>query len=136
MKIFSSKINNAAVDLGLLVLRVVVGSAMLTHGIPKLIKLFTERPIQFANPVGLGVVPSMIMATFAEFVCAILIILGLFTRLAAIPLVINFAVIFFVVHQTLPYAGKELPSLYLVIFFFIMLSGAGRYSLDRRLFRS
>ena len=136
MKFFSSKINSSAVDLALLVLRVVAGSAMLTHGIPKLIKLFTVRPIVFANPVGLGVVPSMMLSTFAEFACAILIILGLFTRLAAIPLVINFTVIFFVVHQALPFAGKELPLLFLVIFFSILLSGGGRYSLDRRLFRS
>lgn len=136
MKLFSSKINSTAIDIALFILRVVSGAAMLTHGYPKLVKLLTERPIQFGNPIGLGVETSMMLTTFAEFFCSILIILGLFTRYAALVLVINFSVIFFVVHKTAPFMVKELPLLFLTVFLALMISGGGRYSLDRRFFKS
>ena len=59
---------------------------------------------------------------------------GLLTRLALIPLVIGFAVAFFVHHAADPFAGKELAYLYLSAFGFLLLTGPGRYSIDARLF--
>src|SRR5690606_18239004 len=45
--------------IGLLLLRVVAGGFMLwRHGIPKIGRLFSD-PIEFADPIGLGVVPSL-----------------------------------------------------------------------------
>lgn len=132
MKIFTGKISTGAADLALLILRLVAGGSLLTHGIPKLIRLLTVRPIQFSDPLGLGVVPSFILVVFTEVVCSALVILGFLTRFAALTNVINFSVIFFIVLRTTAYQAKELPLLFLVIFFAIMITGAGRYSLDRR----
>ncbi|MEP2131400.1 MAG: DoxX family protein, partial [Algoriphagus sp.] len=63
-------------DIGLLVLRLGAGGMMLTHGYPKLLRLFGDEPIKFMDFLGVGPVVSLSLAVFAEFICAILIILG------------------------------------------------------------
>ena len=119
-----------SMDLGLLILRLVSGGAMITHGFPKLQKVVNNN-LQFADPRGVGEGLSLYLATFAEFFCAILIILGLQTRLASIPLIINMAVIFFIVHAADPFGDKEMPLLYLGMFLTIFFTGPGKYSVDR-----
>lgn len=135
MKVFSSKISTAAADLAALVLRLVSGGAILTHGWPKLVKLLTVRPVEFADPIGLGEVPSMVLVVFAEFLCAIFLILGLFTRFAALALTINFIVIVFVVHGGDPFSRIELAVLFLAMYFALLIMGAGKYSMDKKIFK-
>ena len=129
-KIYSTNLNLPSVDLGLLILRIGVAALMLTHGVPKLLMLFGSEEIAFADPIGLGATTSLLLATFAEFLCSILILLGLGTRLAAIPLIINMAVAFFIFHVQDPFKGKELSLFYLLIFIVILITGAGKYALD------
>ena len=64
---------------------------MLTHGIPKLQRLLSGEEIKFADPYGLGPEVSFVLVIFAEFLCSILVALGLATRLAVIPLMITMA---------------------------------------------
>jgi len=128
-RIFSTNINGGAVNFWLFVLRVAIGVFMLTHGIPKFQKLMSGH-IKFADPFGIGATPSLILAVFAEFACSILLILGLATRLAAIPLIITMLVVVFSVNAADPFAKKELPSIYFLIFFGFLLLGAGKYSID------
>src|SRR5690554_1358763 len=104
----------ANVDTGLLLLRVLAAAFVITHGYPKLMQLFSDEPVQFVDFLGLGPVVSLALSMFAEFICAIFIILGLFTRLAAIPLIINMSVAAFHAHADDPFAVKELSLLYLV----------------------
>lgn len=129
-KIYSTNLNLPSIDAGLLVLRVGVAAFMLTHGVPKLLNLFGSEEIAFADPLGLGATTSLLLATFAEFICSILILLGLGTRLAAIVLIINMAVAFFIFHAQDPFKGKELAGIYLLIFIVILITGAGKYALD------
>ena len=85
MKIFSDRPICSAI--GLLILRVCLGCMMLFgHGWGKLLN-FSEYAEKFPDPIGLGVTVSLILAIFAEFVCSILVVLGLATRLAVIPLI-------------------------------------------------
>jgi len=121
-------------DLGLLVLRIVAGGVMLTHGLPKLQKILAGN-YQFADPIGLSPELSLFLVTFAEVVCAILIIVGLLTKLAALPLIIDMTVAFFIAHQTDPFGDKEIPLIFLGLFLAIFLTGPGRYSLDRGIFK-
>lgn len=121
-------------DLGLLILRLVGGGAMLTHGLPKLQKILAGN-YQFADPIGLGPELSLFLVTFAEVVCAVLIIVGLLTKLAALPLIIDMAVAFFIVHQADPFGDKEITLVFLGIFLTLFLTGPGRYSLDRGIFK-
>lgn len=103
---------------------------MLTHGVPKLIKLFGDEEILFADPFGLGPGITLALAVFAEFLCSILILIGLATRLAVIPLIITMASAFFIVHAADPFQNKELSIIYLLIYVVLLITGAGKYALD------
>lgn len=118
-------------SLALLVLRVGSGSLMLTHGIPKLMRLFGGDEIKFADPFGLGPVVSLSLAVFAEVVCSILVIMGFKTRLAAIPLIVTMLTAAFHAHLNDPFAKKELPLLFCIVFVSLLLTGGGSYSLDK-----
>lgn len=126
--------NPIASDLGLLLLRIVSGGVMLTHGYPKFQKILAGN-MQFGDPLGLGQASSLYFSTFAEFVCSILIVLGLFTRLATIPLIINMTVVFFIVHAADDFGKKEMPLLYLGMFIVLFFMGSGRFSLDRNIYK-
>ena len=115
----------------LLILRVSTASFMLTHGYPKLMTLIEGGEIAFYDFLGLGMTASLALAVLAEFVCSILLILGLGTRLAALPLIITMLVAAFAVHADDPFGKKEFALLYLLIFATILVFGAGKYSVDR-----
>lgn len=119
-------------DLGLLILRLLSGSVLLTHGYPKLQKVLSGD-LQFGDPLGLGQATSLYFSTFAEFLCAILVIIGLYTRLALVPLIINMAVAFFIVHSADEFKVKELALLFLGMFIVLLLTGPGKYSADNKL---
>jgi len=108
---------------------------MLTHGLPKLLKLFGEAPITFSDPLGVGAVASLSLAVFAEAFCSALLMLGLGTRLATIPLMITMGVAILVIHAGDPFGKKELPLLYILIYLTIAAMGAGRFSIDQWLTR-
>ena len=116
-------------DIGLLILRVAAGAFMMTHGLAK-IQNFTELSQTFADPIGLGPKFSLILIIFAEFGCSILLILGLLTRLAAIPLTIGMIVAAFVAHSPFTFGQSEMALLYLAIFVSFFFMGAGRFSAD------
>lgn len=122
------------IDLSLLILRIAGGALMLTHGIGKIAPLFGSDPIQFPDPIGLGATTSLALTVFAEVVCAALLILGLATRFAAIPLLITMLVAVFVVHIADPFANQELPLLYASIYLVILIAGAGKFSIDNMVF--
>lgn len=119
-------------DLGLLILRLLSGSVLLTHGYPKLQKILSGD-LQFGDPLGLGQATSLYLSTFAEFLCAILIIIGLYTRVALIPLIINMSTAFFIVHSADEFKIKELALLFLGMFIVLLLTGPGKYSIDNKL---
>lgn len=103
---------------------------MLTHGFPKLQRLLAGE-MQFGDPIGLGPEVSLVLTVFAEVVCSILIVLGLGTRLAAIPSIVTMAVAAFIVHGADPFGRKEMALLYLVGYVVLLLSGSGKFSVDR-----
>lgn len=129
-KTYSTNLDLPKIDIALLVLRIGIAGLMLTHGIPKLIKLFTAEEIQFGDPLGVGPVASLTLTVFGEAICSVLVALGLATRLAAIPPAITMAVAAFIVHADDPFATKEKAILYLLVFVFFIITGAGKYSLD------
>lgn len=113
----------------LMCLRILSGAFILTHGYPKLTHLFSGDEIAFVDPFGVGPTFTFGLVVFAEFLCGIFIIMGLFTRLATIPLIITmfFA---FMHHNPDPFSVKEKPLLYLLIFITLFVFGSGKFSLD------
>jgi len=118
-----------AINLSLLLIRIAAGGFMLTHGWGKLVKLVNGN-FEFGDPIGIGVEASLILTVFAEIFCALFIILGLFTRLAAIPLIITMIVAVFIVHLDHDFGKKELGLFFLISYLVLFLSGAGTYSVD------
>jgi len=132
----SSEENQRLADFGLLILRLAAGLTMASqHGIGKLQNLINGN-MQFADPIGIGVTTSLFLAGMAEFFCAIAVSLGILTRLMSIPVAFTMFVAAFIVHANDLFERKELAILYLVIFLTLMLTGAGRYSLDAKILRN
>lgn len=123
----SSNIHNSS----LLFLRVALSGMMLTHGIPKFLKLISGD-FEFVSVFGLGGAISLVVAVLGEVVFPILIIIGFKTRLSAIPVILTMAVAAFVIHANDPFGVKEKALLFLIGFITIALLGGGRYSLDRK----
>lgn len=121
------------ISFGLLVLRVAFGCFMLVHGIQKVMG-FSAMSEGFPDPIGMGSQLSLIMAIAAEVGCSILLILGLVTRLAVIPLAFTMIVALFMVHAADPWKVKELAAIYLTAYAVIFVTGPGCFSLDANLF--
>ncbi|MGZ5210782.1 MAG: DoxX family protein [Kaistella sp.] len=126
----STRSNPLLIDIVLLVTRIFVGFAMLSHGFPKLQELLSGQEIQFFNFLGLSDRTSLILAVFAEFVCSIFIILGLFTRFAVVFLIITMAVAGLIVHGGDPFQKRETSLLYLSVYLMFFAIGPGKYSID------
>ena len=91
-KIFTS--SPLTLDFGLLLLRVLLAAGLLTHGNAKIAN-FSALSTSFLDPLGIGVLPALLGAIFAEVVCSILVLIGLWTRLTVLPLIFTFIVVFF-----------------------------------------
>lgn len=120
----------AFVDLSLLLIRLAAGGLMFTHGYAKFQKLINGN-FEFGDPIGVGSEVSLGLTVFSELLCAFLILIGIFTRLATIPLIITMLVAVFIVHSDHDFSKKELGLFFLINYLVIFLSGAGKYSLDR-----
>lgn len=112
----------------LLALRLTVGILMLTHGIPKLEKVIAGD-FNFPDPIGLGSQVSLLLATFAEFFCSILIIIGFRSRLAAIPLIITMLIALLMVHGFDEIFDHWNILLYIFAYGILLHLGGGKYSL-------
>jgi putative oxidoreductase len=123
-------IERRGVDLGLLVLRVGIGATMLLgHGWGK-VGMLVEAPAEFADPLGVGPTLTLLVAVLGEAVGSALIIVGWLTRLATLPLLATMLTAFFVVHGDDPFEVAERSLLFAIPALTLLLTGAGRHSVD------
>ena len=113
--ILGNTVENNTFSIGILFFRLVIGVLMLTHGFAKLSN-FEMMSSQFPDILGIGSQWNLILV--------------IFTRLATIPLIITMLVAIFVAHASDPFAMKEMPVLYLAIYFFVLIVGSGKFSVD------
>jgi putative oxidoreductase len=119
------------IDLGILWLRILMGSAIAYHGWGK---VSGGDLSQFAQGVAAMGFPAPLffawLSALAEFLGGICIVLGFATRLAAFFVFFNMSVAAFKFHAHDPFRVKELALAYWVMAGTIVLLGAGKYSLD------
>lgn len=128
-KLLSTKYSANAFNTAMLLLRVGVGVLMMYHGYGKLTG-FGEMQNKFMNFMGIGQTASLALVVFAEFFCSLFLILGLFTRMATIPLIITMGVALVKAHKTEIFGEGEMAALYLVIYLVLLLLGPGKISVD------
>jgi len=133
-KLFSARYNAGAFNFGMLLLRLGAGILIIHHGYQKL-SHYSEMKSQFMNFMNLGSSVSLGLVIFAEFFCGILVVLGLFTRFACIPLIIQMCVVLFKIHGLDIFGKGEMDMLYLTSFLTILFCGPGMISLDSRVGR-
>lgn len=129
-KILSTKQSSEATHLALLIARLGVGVLMLTHGLGKMQMLFSGEPVQFPGVFGMSAELSLALAVFAEVACSILLITGLATRLAVIPLIVTMLVAALAIHASDPFTIQEPALQYLLVYVVLLLAGSGKYSVD------
>jgi len=128
-QLLSTKYSNGLFNTATLLLRFVAGLVMVPHGYDKLVH-FAEYKKNFISFLGMGGTLSLALVVFSEFFCSIFVMLGLFTRLACIPLLIGLAVVVLKTHKGEIFGDGEHGLLFFIIFFAILLVGPGRVSAD------
>lgn len=109
------------------------------HGLKKTMNLFSGDDIQFASILGMGETLSLALASFSEFFCCIMIMIGYKTRLFCLPVIITMLIAAFYIHGSDPLfmqgsgGSKEPALIYLIGFVAIYMLGSGTYSVDDRI---
>jgi putative oxidoreductase len=126
------------IDAGLLVLRLGVGALLLFHGVYKI----THGVAWIAGPLSAAGLPAWLQygAYVGEVLAPVLVILGLWTRPAALVMAFDMFMAIFLarrgdVAKVNPMSGGwaiELELLYLVGALALALAGGGRYGLGKR----
>ena len=119
---------------GLALIRIIVGLFMVYHGW----EVFDEEAMNkylewdtFKNPSA----KTMIYAgKVAELIAGILLVFGLFTRIAAILVIGTLGYIAFFVGNGQVWADAQHPFLFVLLGLLFFFTGPGKYSLDHILF--
>ncbi len=128
-KLVSIGYTTAAFNLAMLILRAGAGVLIMKHGYDKLVH-FADMKTKFINFMGIGSTMSLSLTVFAEFFCGIFLIIGLFSRLVTIPLIINMSVALYKAHHGDVFGVGEKPALFLLCFIIVLLCGPGKASVD------
>ena len=122
------------IDIALLILRIWLGATLFAkHGLEKVLH-FSQMSEHFPDPIHVGVKTGLVFALIADALCSVLVAIGLFTRLAALIIVINLLVVFaFMHHFSFQEDHAELVFVYLGSFLVLIFTGAGRFSVDAHL---
>jgi putative oxidoreductase len=143
-KLFFNNGTGINVDLGLLCIRVMIGLLMAFFGYEKLIH-FNEMAssdfwVKNVNFLGMSGAVPLALTVFAELVCSLLLIVGLFSRFSLIVLAFCMAYIFLVIFPfNILSGGKNgyefnTAFTYFVTYIGLLFTGVGKYSLDAKLF--
>ncbi len=132
-------------DLGLLLIRLIIGLLMAFYGYEKLTHFnemaasdFWAKNVSF---LGMNGEIPLALTIFAELICSILLILGLFSRISTMVLMFCMGYIFLVIF---PFSiisqgdnGQEFNTafVYFIIYLGLFFTGPGKYSLDNKLFK-
>jgi putative oxidoreductase len=143
-KLFSLGANPISTNIGLLIVRVIIGILMAFYGYEKLIHFNEMAASEFwaknVSFLGMSGKIPLALTVFAEFFCSIFLLLGLFTRFSLLVLLFCMAYIFLVIF---PFSiidkgenGYHFNDafVYFIIYTGLLFTGPGKFSLDYRFF--
>jgi putative oxidoreductase len=130
-------------DIGLLIIRLIIGVLMAFYGYEKLMGFDAMAASDFwaknVNFLGMtGKIP-LALTIFAELVCSVLLIVGLFSRFSLLVLMFCMAYIFLVIFPLNIVSkgdnGVEFNDAftYFMIYLGLYFTGVGKYSVDAKL---
>ena len=118
-------------NIAMLLLRISFGlMLMVKHGFIQKVMNFATLKITFYNFMGMGSKASLILLLFAEIFCSLLVVLGLFTRWACIPIIFAMLVAIYGAGAGKDFMDSELAIFYLTAFVAILFCGPGGISVD------
>jgi putative oxidoreductase len=136
-KIFGVRNYTVAVDIAILLLRLVCGFALMYHGYGKI-----QHPLTWMGEKSTYPGFFQALSAIAEFVGGGALVLGFLTRIAAFGIICNFIVAVhlhaFTMHN--PFVSNtggpsyELALIYLIVGVLMLVAGPARFSVDRLIF--
>ena len=137
-KIYLASVGYSYTNLGRLFLRLFVGIMLIQFGVRHLTYYYEIRDV-FPMVLGMSSETSLIVLIIIELVCSLFIMMGFFTRLMSIPpLVAMMIAEYFLlsdytqqaIHLLSWHQQGYLPVMFSGIYFFILLVGPGKISVD------
>ena len=128
-KLMSTNYTTGSFNLATLLLRLGCGGLIIHHGYDKLVN-FAVYKSKFMSFLGMGQATTLGLVVFAELICGALLLIGLFARLATIPLIITMCVALFMAHKGQIFGDGEMAALYLSGFLALLIVGPGKISVD------
>ena len=128
-KLLTTNYSAGAFNFATLLLRLSFGILMMNHGYAKL-SHFNETAANMPHIFGMSGSVTTALVIFAEFFCSLFIVLGLFTRLACVPLIICMAYALFKAHNGEVFGDGEKAALFLTAYFVLIMVGPGKVSVD------
>lgn len=118
------------IHLPLLFLRVAVSlEIMIVHGLKK-IGVGVAEAEKVPDPFNLPYALNQFLATSANLFFPLLVIIGLFTRLAILPTLAVTSMGYFVIHWNDSLIERDIPFMYTMVYLFLLFTGPGKYSID------
>lgn len=117
----------------LLLFHVFAGLMMLPFGLGKIENFDTYKIDFFGDPIGIGMVPSLVLTIFAQVVCTFALTVGFFSRSTVFILAFNMLIVA-KFHWHNDFTTLSLPLLFLGIYCMLTLWEGGKYSIDSLLF--
>lgn len=128
-RILSTRYPAWSFNLSMFLLRIGFGLLMMPHGYDKLVN-FGRYRVDFMDFLGMGGTLSLALVVFAEFFCSLFVMIGLFTRLTVVPLIIEMSVVVLKAHGGDIFGKGEMGALFLIGLMPILLCGPGKASVD------
>ena len=128
-KVLSIRFHDQQINIGIFILRVCIAMLLIVHSC-NLLSHLTERQDSFIELMGLNNPITIALALSAELICAILLLVGLGTRLILVPLIVTMSASILIVHQCNIFETGTTAFLYVTGFVVLFIIGAGKYSVD------
>lgn len=122
-------------DFGLGIVRFFIGSFMVYHGWEVFDTVKMNEYVKWMSDIKLSS-PSFMpyLGKTIELVTGIFLALGLFTRIAVIPLAITMGFICFALGEGRIFMEEQYPFLFVLFSFLFFFTGPGSWSMDRLFF--